>query len=174
MPLRSDRASSEDAAKEAALRILERGPRTEREVFDRLLARGFVQDAVERAIERLRRVSLLDDRAFVRSFLRTEIPRRPQGRRLLVLKLRRRGIPAPLLEELDQLLAEETDLAERSLDTEEGRARAALAELERRHVRRDALDRARRVQGALVRRGFDWSTVRELLGEARGENQEPH
>ena len=174
MPLRSDRNHSEDAAKEAALRILERGPRTEREVIDRLLARGFEQDAVERAVERLRRVSLLDDRAFVRSFLRTEIPRRPQGRRLLVLKLRRRGIPAALLEELDRLLAEEVDLAERSLDTEEGRARAALAELERRHVRRDAADRARRVQGALVRRGFDWSTVRDLVSEARDENQEPH
>jgi len=94
VPVRPDRAASEDAAKEAALRILERGPRTEREVQDRLLARGFEPDAVERAIERLRRVSLLDDRAFLRSFLRTELPRRPQGKRLLVAKLRRRGVPA--------------------------------------------------------------------------------
>jgi regulatory protein len=174
MPVRADRAGSEDAAKEAALRILERGPRTEREVFDRLLARGFVVDAVERAIERLRRVSLLDDRAFMRSFLRTEIPRRPQGRRLLVLKLKRRGVPPTLLEELDQLLVEDIDLAERSLDTEEGRARAALAEVERRHVRRDAAERARRVQGALIRRGFDWSTVRDLVTYKRDESQEPH
>jgi regulatory protein len=174
MPLRSDRASSEDAAKEAALRILERGPKTEREIIDRLLARGFVADAVERAVERLRRVSLLDDRAFVRSYLRTEIPRRPQGRRLLVFKLKRRGVPASLLEELDQLLADDVDLADRSLDTEEGRARAALAELERRHARREPTERARRVQGALVRRGFDWSTVRDLVTEARHESQEPH
>jgi regulatory protein len=158
----------------AALRILERGPKTEREVFDRLLARGFVLDAVERAVERLRRVSLLDDRAFMRSFLRNEIPRRPQGRRLLVMKLKRRGIPPSLLEELDQLLAEDPDLAERSLDTEEGRARAALAEAERRHVRRDATERARRVQGALIRRGFDWSTVRDLVTHERDESQEPH
>jgi regulatory protein len=174
MPLRPDRANSEDAAKEAALRILERGPKTEQEIFDRLLARGFVQDAVEHAVERLRRVSLLDDRAFMRSFLRTEIPRRPQGRRLLVVKLKRRGIPAALLEELDQLLAEDPDLSERSLDTEEGRARAALAQMERRHARRDAADRARRMQGALIRRGFDWGTVRELVTYARDENQEPH
>jgi len=174
MPLRSEQASSEDAAKEAALRILERGPRTEQEVFDRLLARGFVQDAVERAVERLRRVSLLDDRAFMRSFLRTEIPRRPQGRRLLLVKLKRRGIPAALLEELDQLLAEDPDLADRSLDTEEGRARAALAEVARRNVRHDPVERARRVQGALIRRGFDWNTVRDLVTYARDESQEPH
>ena len=163
MPVRPDRAASEDAAKEAALRILERGPRTEREVEDRLLARGFERDAVDRAIERLRRVSLLDDRAFLRSFLRTELPRRPQGKRLLVTKLKRRGVPATLLEELDRLLGEEPDLAERSLDTEEGRAEAALSELRKRHAKREARDRARRLQGALLRRGFDWSMVRDLV-----------
>ena len=58
---------SDEAAKEAALRILARGPRTEREVSDRLAERGYVPDAVERAVERLRRVSLLDDRAQERS-----------------------------------------------------------------------------------------------------------
>jgi len=163
VPVRPDRAASEDAAKEAALRILERGPRTEREVQDRLLARGFEPDAVERAIERLRRVSLLDDRAFLRSFLRTELPRRPQGKRLLVAKLRRRGVPASLLEELDRLLGDDPDLADRSLDTEVGRAEAALAELSRRHAKREVRDRARRLQGALLRRGFDWSTVRDLV-----------
>ena len=174
MPLRPDRAASEDAAKEAALRILERGPRTEQEVLDRLLARGFVPDAVERAVERLRRVSLLDDRAFVRAFLRTELSRRPQGRRLLVVKLRRRGVTRAILEELDSLLAEDVDLAERSLETEEGRARAALAQAELKNARRPAAERARRAQGTLIRRGFDWSTVRDLVGYGRDESQEPH
>ena len=83
MALSPERAGSEEAAKEAALRILARGPRTEREVERRLRDRGFQGDAVERAIERLRRVSLLDDRAFVRSFLRTELFKAAQGRRLL-------------------------------------------------------------------------------------------
>lgn len=173
MPVRPDRASSEDEAKEAALRILERGPRTEREIEEHLLARGFERDAVERAIERLRRVSLLDDRAFLRAFVRTELPRRPQGRRLLVVKLKRRGVPAPLLEDLDLFLGEDPDLAERSLDTEEGRANAALAELGKRHAKREPRDRAKRLQGALLRRGFDWSTIRDLVGYGETETGEP-
>jgi len=37
MSLRPDQAESEEAAKEAALKMLERGPRTEREIVDRLL-----------------------------------------------------------------------------------------------------------------------------------------
>ena len=165
MPVRPDRAASEDAAKDAALRMLGRAPRTEREIRDRLLTRGFVPNAVEGALERLRRVSLLDDRAFVRAYLHSEVPRRPQGRRLLVATLKRRGVPAMLLEELDQLLGEDPDLVERALDREDGRARAALAQIERRAGSRRAGDPAaeRRMMGALVRRGFDWSLVRDLI-----------
>ena len=164
-PLPDDRAASEDAAKEAALRILERGPRTEREITDRLLARGYVLDAVERALERLRRVSLLDDRAFVRSYLRTELTRRPQGRRLLGMKLKRRGVPPPLVAEMDALLQEDPDLADRALESEVGRARAALSELGRKNVGRDPVARRRRLTGALLRRGFVWDTIRDVMGE---------
>lgn len=171
MPIQPDRAASEDAAKEAALRILGRGPRTEREVLDRLLARGFVPDAVERAVERLRRVSLLDDRAFVRSFLRIEVARKPQGRRLLRATLKRRGIAPALLEELDDLVAEDPDLSERELHTEEGRARAALSQLTRRT--RGALGpaRSRKLASALMRRGFDWSVVRDLVSGPEEESE---
>jgi regulatory protein len=172
MPIRPDRAVSEDAAKEAALRILGRGPRTEREVLDRLLARGFVPDAVERAVERLRRVSLLDDRAFVRSFLRSEVSRRPQGRRLLWATLKRRGITPALLEELDDLIAGDQDLAERELDTEAGRARAALSQFARRARGAPGPARSRKLASALLRRGFDWSTVRDLVSGSE-EDLEP-
>jgi regulatory protein len=172
MPIRPDRAASEDAAKEAALRILGRGPRTEREVLDRLLARGFVPDAVERAVERLRRVSLLDDRAFVRSFLRAEVTRKPQGRRLLRATLKRRGVGPVLLEELDDLVAGDPDLAERELHTEEGRARAALSQIERRARGTAGPVRSRKLASALLRRGFDWNVIRDLVSGPE-EQSEP-
>jgi regulatory protein len=165
MPVRPDRAASEEAAKDAALRMLGRAPRTEREIRDRLLTRGFVANAVEGALERLRRVSLLDDRAFVRAYLHSEVPRRPQGRRLIEATLKRRGVPALLIEELDQLLGEDPDLVERELDREEGRARAALAQIARRSRSRRTGDPrgSQRMMGALVRRGFDWSLARDLI-----------
>ena len=172
MPIGRDQAASEDAAKEAALRILGRGPRTEREVQDRLLARGFVPDAVERAVERLRRVSLLDDRAFVRTFLRSEVARKPQGRRLLGATLKRRGIAISLIEELDHLVAEDPDLTERELHTEEGRARAALSQIARRVRGAPGPARTRKVAAALLRRGFDWSVVRDLTSGPE-EDSEP-
>jgi SOS response regulatory protein OraA/RecX len=165
MALSPERAGSEDAAKEAALRILARGPRTEREVEGRLRERGYHVEAVERAIARLRRVSLLDDRAFVRSFLRTELFKAPQGRRLLEMKLKRRGVPDGLIRELDAFLEEDPDLEGRSLASEEGRAALGFAQLRRRYARLRPEVYRRRMQQALARRGFNWDTIRELLGE---------
>ena len=165
MALSPERAGSEEAAKEAALRILTNGPRTEREIQGRLRERGYNENAVERAIERLRRVSLLDDRAFVRSFLRTELFKAPQGKRLLVLKLRRRGVPDALIGELDGFLDEDPDLSSRSLASEEGRAALGFAQLRRRYARFEGEAYRRRMQAALQRRGFDWDTIRELLRE---------
>jgi len=165
MALSPERAGSEDAAKEAALRILARGPRTEREVEGRLRERGYHVEAVERALARLRRVSLLDDRAFVRSFLRTELLKAPQGKRLLEMKLKRRGVPDALIQELDALLSEDPDLSGRSLASEEGRAALGFAQLRRRYARLGPEVYRRRMQQALARRGFSWDTIRELLGE---------
>jgi len=165
MALSPERAGSEEAAKEAALRILARGPRTEREIEVRLRDRGYEGDAVARALERLRRVSLVDDRAFVRSFLRTELFKAAQGRRLLEMKLRRRGVPDALIRELDAFLEEDPDLEGRALTSEEGRAAAGLAQLRRRYARLTPDVYRRRMQQALARRGFNWDTIRDLLGE---------
>lgn len=165
MALSPERAGSEEAAKEAALRILARGPRTEREIEVRLRDRGYEGEAVARALERLRRVSLVDDRAFVRSFLRTELFKAAQGRRLLEMKLRRRGVPDALIRELDSFLEEDPDLEGRALQSEEGRAAAGLEQLRRRYARLEPDVYRRRMQQALARRGFNWDTIRDLLGE---------
>lgn len=164
-PVPPERAASEEAAKDAALRILSHGPRTEREVVDRLIERGYVPDAVEGAVQRLRRVSLLDDRAFLRAFVRGELTRKPQGRRLLESKLKRRGIPPAVLAEMDALLRDDSDLAERELGSEEGRAAAAAAQIAKRLAGRSPEERRRRLQAALLRRGFTWDTIRDLSGD---------
>lgn len=169
-PIPAERAASDEAAKEAALRILARGPRTEREVADRLTERGYVPDAVERAVERLRRVSLLDDRAYLGWFVRNELLRKPQSLRLLQTKLAHHGLPRPLVAEAEAVIRSDPDLAEQALDTEEGRAEAAAREARKKLARRDPEERRRRLQSALLRRGFSWDTIRDLVhDESRPE-----
>jgi regulatory protein len=149
--------------------MLARGPRTEHEIAERLLRRGFEQGAVQEALERLRRVALLDDRAFLRSFVRRELMRRTESASALRTRLRRRGIPPELLRDLDASIAEDPDLSAESLATEEGRARRALSELRRRLRARSPEERRRRVTQALLRRGFSWELIRDLLNEEASE-----
>ncbi len=162
-PLPPDRAASGEAARESALRLLARGPRTESEIAERLHGRGYTPEAARDAVERLRRVGLLDDRAFVRSFVRRELLRRTESGRLLAMKLRRRGIAPALVEELDAAIAADPDLDAEELASEAGRARRALAQVARRVQARDPVERQRRLGQALQRRGFSWDTIRELL-----------
>jgi regulatory protein len=171
-PIPPEKAASDEAAKEAALRMLARGPRTEHEVVDRLIERGYVPDAVERAVERLRRVSLLDDRAYLAWFVRHEVLRKPQGKRLLSMKLKRRGVAPALLAEMEALLGSDRDLIERSLASEEGRAQAAAAQIRKRLGGRAPEKRAGLLQAALLRRGFTWDTIRDLNpGDPSEENR---
>ena len=167
-PLSPGRSASGEAAREAALRILARGPRTEHEIAERLASRGFAPEAVRDALDRLRRVSLLDDRAFVRSFLRHEVPRRPESGSMLRARLRRRGVPAELIEDIDAAIAEDPDLETEALATEEGRARRALEQIVRKLRSRGPEERRRRLEQALLRRGFSWDVIRELAREETG------
>jgi regulatory protein len=164
-PIPPELAASDEAAKEAALRLLAHGPRTEREVADRLIERGYIPDAVERALERLRRVSLLDDRAYLGWFVRTELLRKPQGIRLLRMKLARHGLPRPLLEAMDEAIQGDRDLAERALETETGRAEAAARQIRRQVGRKEPGRRRRMLEAALLRRGFTWETIRDLVND---------
>lgn len=170
-PLPPGRAASGEAARETALRSLARGPRTEHEIAERLLGRGYTPEAVRDAVERLRRVGLLDDRAFVRSFVRRELLRRAESGKLLAMKLRRHGIAPVLVAELDAAIAEDPDLDAEALASEEGRARRALAQLAPRTRARDPAERRRRLGQALARRGFGWDTIRDLLNEVEPEGR---
>ncbi len=151
--------------------MLARGPRTEHEVGKRLAERGYEPGAVREAVERLLRVGLLDDRAFVRSFVRRELLRRAESGRLLQAKLRMRGIAPALVEDLDAVIAEDPDLEAEELAGEEGRARRALAQISGRVRARDREERHRRLGQALARRGFGWDVIRDLLTDEEPRGQ---
>src|SRR5687768_11641733 len=54
---------------DGALRLLALGPRSERDLRDRLRRRGLRRSAIDAAVERMRELGYLDDAAFARSFV---------------------------------------------------------------------------------------------------------
>lgn len=153
-----DRSQDLAAAREAALRLLERTRRTRTDLTRRLRQKGFASRTIEEVLERLRGVGLVDDAEYARAFLSGRWGRRPAGWRRLEQELRRRGIgPEDVARGRELLEAERGPLDELSL------ARRVLAQAARRAAGLDPRLRRRRLYALLARRGFDSDTIEAAL-----------
>lgn len=145
-----------DACREAALRLLDAAPRPSGALRERLIGKGYAPEVVEDVIERLRRVQLLDDKAYARSAVRA-CAARLMGRRGAVVELIRKGVERSLAQQV-------CDEAE-----EQGVFVDAAWELGRRTARKTAgLDRdvrRRRLWSAGGRKGHDPEILREIARE---------
>jgi regulatory protein len=147
-----------DLTREAALRVLDIAPKSRRDLEASLARKGYPSDVVERVLDRLTEVGLLDDGAYAAMLVRTRRAERGLSRRAIAVELARRGLTGETgevaLSQLDDADEEATAtaLAGRLL----GRTRAAAPEV-----------RLRRAVGALGRKGYSpdiaYAAVRAAL-----------
>ena len=144
----------------AAARYLELRPRSVGEVRRHLLGAAFPEPLVERTLERLQELGILDDRAFATAWVESRDRAKPRGqvalRRELALKGIDRDMTAAVLAERNSAAAatEEPDGYGRSPDARAAerlleKNRAALARTEELRARRN------RAYTLLARNGFD-------------------
>lgn len=148
---RLQQADTLERAKQKLLELLSYRPRSEAELRRALSERDFPEPVIEEALESLRRVELVDDRAFVAFWVENRTQFRPRGRRALNQELREKGIPTPLIEEA---------LA----DFDETAAGWAVAEQQARRLSHLPPEQFRkRLSDRLARRGFSFDFIREAL-----------
>lgn len=158
-----ERSTDLEAAREAALRLLERTRRTRSDLARRLRDKGYAAATVEQALDRLAGVGLVDDAEYARAYLAGRRQRRPAGMRRIEQELRARGVAA-----------EDIARARERLDQEQGGvdelagARRVVAQAERRTRGLDPRVRRQRLYALLARRGFDPEVIRTVL-EPGGE-----
>jgi regulatory protein len=163
MKPRTDGEPSTDvgAAREAALRLLERTRRTRIDLARRLKDKGFAPGTIDEVLERLASVGLVDDVEYARAWLAGRWGRRPSGWRRLEQELRQRGISA-----------ETAALARARLEEERGEtdetvaALRVIAQAERHYRSLEPHVRKQRLYALLARRGFDSDTIRAALESA--------
>ena len=152
------RAGDPEAAREAALRLLERTGRTRADLARRLHEQGFEDAVVTAVLDRLAGVGLVDDVEYALAFLNERWGRRAAGRRRLEQELRKRGVAHPQVEqafarfEAAQGPADELRLARRVAE-----------QAGRRYARLDARTRRQRLYALLARRGFDGYVIEQAL-----------
>ena len=144
-------------ARTAALGLLKFRPRSESELRSRLAEKGFGAVAAQTVVEDLKRTGLVGDARFARYFAAGQVSRKPVGRRLLMSKLRSKGIEPALAEEAVQAAAGGKDEWELAREAASRRA-PSLAGLPREAARR-------RLFGYLSRRGFSSEVVYKVVKE---------
>jgi regulatory protein len=149
-------ADDVEKAREKALRFLGSRPRSEWEVRQNLQKAGYGAGTIDRVLERLRGVGLVDDAAFVRYWLDNRAQFKPKGAVALRQELRLKGVEREVID---------TVLAESEHADDSAALRAALAKADRyRQLPRPEF--AQKLGAYLARRGFDYETVREAVNAA--------
>jgi regulatory protein len=152
------RANPVEAAREAALRLLEHTRRTRDDLARRLRQRDFDAATIETVLERLAAVGLVDDVEYARAYLAERWGRRAAGWRRLEADLRRKGIaPADIVTARERLERETGAADEVTL------ARRVVAQSARRMERLEPPVRRQRLWALLARRGFDGDVIEQAL-----------
>jgi len=145
-----------EKAHERALHFLSFRPRSEAEVRRNLQDGKFAPEMIERAVERLKRAGLVDDRAFGQYWLENRGQFSPRSARALKHELRQKGVdPASI------------DAALRAAGHDEGEAafQAALPRA-RRLAHLETQEFRQKLGAYLGRRGFTYEVASEAVRRA--------
>lgn len=134
-----------------AYRFLSYRPRSEAEMRERLIKRGFGDTQLEIVINKLKEQNLLDDTAFVRFWNDNRKTFRPRSQRLTRMELKKKGVA-------DEIIDEVVDEA----DDTESAYRAALRKAPSLAHQEFEVFR-RRLGDYLKRRGFSYAVINQTV-----------
>lgn len=143
-------------SKDAALKFLSYRMRSEKEVRDKLKKKEFARDIIDEVIGDLKRVNLLDDYEFASAWIRDRISNKPRGKTLLKQELWKKGIKEEIIEKVLKEYFEDED-------EELNLAKKLLEKRKKRYENLDKNVANRRMMSFLLRRGFSYEIVKQVL-----------
>lgn len=142
-------------AKEKAIRLLSYRARSSKEIVNRLKQSGFDQSDIEWVMQELARLKLVDDAEFAQLFAKTRMITKPIGSFLLRQELKQRGV---VEKDIQAAVAEAFN--EKS---EYEVARELAAVQKKKQMKLDEQKARQRVADFLLRRGFHWDLINDIL-----------
>jgi regulatory protein len=152
-------------ARAAAMRLLARRPRTEKEIRDRLRTQEIGDDLITRVVEELRNARLLNDEEFARTYVRDVLTLRPSGRILLRRKLLLLGVDKELVNVVLEETLEGTDQTATAIKLARGFLKKSTRPLTPEKQRS-------RIAAFLGRRGYSWDIIQQALRNLTGEDEQ--
>jgi regulatory protein len=140
-----------------AIRFLGYRARTKKEVYDKLLAKEFDEKVIKKTIGKLKEMGYLSDIEFTKSWVKDRIATKPEGKKLLQIELRQKGIEEKMAkEQLEKLVDEKTEVA---------MAQKALNKALKQYNKLPSREKRQKITSYLARRGFDWQLINMLLNK---------
>ncbi len=149
-------------AKRYALKLITIRPRSEQELRDRLQRRGYTATLIERVIETLRELDLINDRALAEQLINYGLHNKGLGILGLRAFLLKRGIDRELIDSAGLNNIDEYPMA---LET--------AKRIKNKYPDTPVDKLKRKLQGYLQRRGYSYDTIKQVLKNIRYENKDP-
>ena len=151
-------SDTSEVAYQKATRLLDYRPRTEKEIRQRLIQKGFCTLEIDQVVLRLKRANLVQDQQFAKMWIENRNDYHPRSQRLMRYELRNKGVSEQMIESALAGSAEDIDLATR-----------AAAQYARKLSFQDRELFRKRLTAYLARRGFSYGTIapviRDLISE---------
>lgn len=142
-------------AKDRALNFLSYRDRSEKEIRTKLNDVGYDENIIEWVIGELQRLKFLDDERFAQSYAQTQMITRPVGEYFLKRELKQKGVAEELIEQTIEKTYQEKDQFSVALELAQQR--------KKRYKDVDEIKAKKRVSDFLLRRGFSWDVVAEVM-----------
>jgi regulatory protein len=153
-------------AKNYSLRYLSRRRRTVKELSDKLIQKEFSPQTIDTVIAHLFELKLLNDVEFSKAFVHDIQLRKPSGQRLLRQKLRLKGVPPTVIDEVLSEVVSEKD--EENLAMKEAQKLIKRYKTSRKAVEQQK--QQQRLAQHLARRGFRWATIMPVVKKIFGSH----
>jgi regulatory protein len=150
-------------ARATCLRLLAATPKTRRELEKKLSEKGYPRPLIGSTLDELETQGLLSDAAYAKNLVSRLTHGKPSGRRKISFELKRRGVPVKIQEEV---------LSEITSDNELEKAKELALYKWEQGKRLDPMKRKKKVYDFLMRRGFDYQLVREVMQEMKIDDDE--
>ena len=150
-------------AKSYVYRILARRMYTTKEIRDKLVERGYVDKIIEDVIATLERYGYLNDKTYAQEWIESRMRSKPKGKIALRRELERKGIDRSIIEDALSQAFDQSKESEMALDLARRKARSFNAD--------DPVAAKRKLQSFLLRRGFDFETVKGVIEHVIDSNE---
>ncbi|MGQ9608745.1 MAG: regulatory protein RecX [bacterium] len=142
-------------AKDYVYKLLARRMYTKREIYDKLQSRKYSEKVIQNVISLMEEYGYLNDRSFAEEWIESRIKTKPKGKIALKQELMRKGIEESIIRHTLESKFDESKLYETAI------------ELARRKIKSyrkdDFLTAKRKLMNFLIRRGFDFETINNIV-----------